>query len=85
MKKLIAMMMALCMLLGVSAFAESDTLVIYFSCTGTTKGVAEKLANVTGADLYEIVPAVPYTEEDLNIYIPQDNGAVLHLLLSPKK
>ena len=70
MKKAIAFLMVLCMLLGVSALAEqvdhSDTLVVYFSCTGTTRGVAEKLANVTGADLYEIVPAVPYTEEDLN-------------------
>ena len=66
MKKAIAFLMVLCMLLSVSAFAESDTLVIYFSCTGTTKGVAEKLANVTGADLYEIVPAQPYTAEDLN-------------------
>ena len=28
--------------------------------------VAEKIASITGADLYEIVPAVPYTEEDLN-------------------
>ena len=66
MKKLLAILMMLCMLSGVSVFAESDTLVIYFSCTGTTRGVAEKLAHVTGADLYEIVPAVPYTEEDLN-------------------
>ena len=66
MKKAIAVLMILCMLLGVSALAESETLVIYFSCTGTTRGVAEKLANVTGADLYEIVPAIPYTEEDLN-------------------
>ena len=70
MKKAIAFLMVLCMLLGVSALAEqanhNDTLVIYFSCTGITKGVAEKLANVTGADLYEIIPAVPYTEEDLN-------------------
>ena len=70
MKKVFALMMALCLLMGVGAFAEdaahSDTLVIYFSCTGTTRGVAEKLARVTGADLYEIVPAVPYTEEDLN-------------------
>ena len=66
MKKAIAFLTVLCMLLGVSALAESDTLVIYFSCTGTTRGVAEKLAKVTGADLYEIVPAVPYTEEDLN-------------------
>ena len=66
MKKALAFLMVFCMLLGVSALAESDTLVVYFSCTGTTKGVAEKLADVTGADLHEIVPAVPYTEEDLN-------------------
>ena len=70
MKKMIALLMALCLLLGADAMAEnaahSDALVVYFSCTGTTKGVAEKLAKVTGADLYEIVPAVPYTDEDLN-------------------
>jgi len=66
MKKAIAFLMILSMLLGASALAEGDTLVAYFSCTGTTRGVAEKLANVTGADLYEIVPAVPYTAEDLN-------------------
>ena len=66
MKKAIAFLMVLCMLLGVSASAESDALVVYFSCTGTTQGVAERLANVTGADLYEIVPAGPYTDEDLN-------------------
>ena len=57
MKKAIAFLMVLCMLLGVSALAEqvdhSDALVVYFSCTGTTRGVAEKLANVTGADLYD--------------------------------
>jgi flavodoxin len=42
----------------------ADTLVVVFSCTGTTKGVADRIADVTDADLYEIVPAVPYTEED---------------------
>ena len=42
------------------------TLVIYFSATGTTKGVAEKIAQVTGADLYEIVAKDPYSDEDLN-------------------
>ena len=41
-------------------------LVEYFSATGTKKGVAEKIASVTGADLYEIQPAEPYTEADLN-------------------
>ena len=45
---------------------HSDTLVIVFSATGNTMDVAEKIASVTGADLYEIVPAVPYTEDDLN-------------------
>ncbi len=46
--------------------ASSDVLVAYFSATGTTKGVAEKIAAVTGGDLYEIVPAEPYSDADLN-------------------
>lgn len=45
---------------------EPQALVVYFSCTGNTKAVAEKIAQLTGADLYEIVPAEPYTAEDLN-------------------
>ncbi|MDO4960347.1 MAG: flavodoxin [Eubacteriales bacterium] len=44
----------------------SDTLVVYFSCTGTTKGVAETIANVSGGDLFEIVPVQVYTTDDLN-------------------
>ena len=46
--------------------AHSDILVAYFSATGTTKGVAEKIAAITGGDLYEIVPAEPYSDADLN-------------------
>ena len=42
------------------------TLVVYFSATGNTKAVAEKIAELTGADIYEIVPAEPYTADDLN-------------------
>ncbi len=45
---------------------HSDTLIVYFSATGTTKGVAEKLASLTGGDLYEIIPAEPYSDADLN-------------------
>ena len=45
---------------------KSSVLVAYFSATGTTKGVAEKLAQAAGADLYEIVPAEPYTRADLD-------------------
>lgn len=48
------------------AAAHSDVLVAYFSATGTTKGVAEKIASITGGDLYEILAAQPYTEDDLN-------------------
>ena len=49
-----------------AAAAHSDILVAYFSATGTTKGVAEKIASVTGGDLYEILPAEPYTSDDLD-------------------
>lgn len=45
---------------------SSGTLVVYFSCTGNTKAVAEKLAELSGADIYEIVPSEPYTSDDLN-------------------
>ena len=48
------------------AAAHSDVLVAYFSATGTTKGVAERIAAVTGGDLYEILAAEPYTEDDPN-------------------
>ena len=51
---------------GTQTIDAEKTLVVYFSATGTTKGVAERLASVIGADLYEIVPAEPYTAEDLN-------------------
>lgn len=46
--------------------AHSDVLVAYFSATGTTKGVAERIASVTGGDLYEILAAKPYSAADLN-------------------
>lgn len=44
----------------------NKTLVAFFSASGTTKRVANKLAAATGSDLYEIKPAVPYTNADLN-------------------
>ena len=50
-----------------NAEAESTgILVAYFSCTGNTEAVAQQAAELLGADLYEITPEVPYTEEDLN-------------------
>jgi len=41
-------------------------LVAYFSATGTTKKLAEYIADVLGADLYDILPEDPYTSADLD-------------------
>ena len=45
---------------------EQNTLVAYFSATGNTKKIAEYIVAYTGADSYDITPAIPYTAEDLN-------------------
>lgn len=42
------------------------TLVVYFSATGTTEGVAQAIADTVGADLFKVVPSDPYTSDDLN-------------------
>ena len=41
-------------------------LVAYFSASGTTRKVAEMIAETTAADLYEILPKQPYTKADLD-------------------
>lgn len=41
-------------------------LVAYFSATGVTEELAEKLASATGADLHEIKPKTEYTSADLD-------------------
>ena len=45
---------------------SAKTLIAYFSATGTTAGVARRMADGIGADLYEIRPRTPYTERDLD-------------------
>ena len=40
-------------------------LVVYFSATGVTKRLAEKIANTLNADIFEIQPKVQYTNEDI--------------------
>ena len=45
---------------------SKDVLVVFFSATGTTKGIAEKIAAIEDADLYEIKAAEEYTDDDLN-------------------
>lgn len=44
----------------------SKTLIAYFSASGVTARLADTVARVTGGELYEIKPAVPYTDADLN-------------------
>ncbi len=98
MRKIIAMLLALCLIIGLTACSGgsseeaadtdntaetaaeeqtetpeadesgsgSETLVVYFSATGNTKGVAEKIASLTGADIYEIKAAQEYTDADLD-------------------
>lgn len=44
----------------------SKTLVAYFSASGVTARLAEKVTKVVNGDLYEIVPAKPYTAADLD-------------------
>jgi len=41
------------------------TLIAYFSAEGTTKAIAEALAREIGADLFEIMPQIPYTAADI--------------------
>ena len=45
---------------------ESNVLVAYFSATGNTERVANAIAEATGGDLFELTPAAPYTDADLD-------------------
>ena len=44
----------------------NKTLVAFFSASGTTKKIAEMIAEAANADLHEIAPKVLYTKDDLN-------------------
>ena len=52
--------------LAASLFGGYKRLVAYFSAGGTTKKVAEMIANSAEADLFEIEPKIPYTKADLD-------------------
>lgn len=52
------------------------TLVAYFSATGTTAEAARKLAGITGGELFEIAPATPYTDADLDWHDKQSRSSV---------
>ncbi len=50
------------------------TLVVYYSASGNTERVAQEIAAAAGADLFEIVPTEPYTDDDLDW--TEDNSRV---------
>ena len=54
----------------------SKKLVAFFSASGTTRKLAKNLAEVLGADVYEIKPATPYTGKDLNWNDSQSRSSV---------
>ena len=45
---------------------EKNSVVLYFSATGTTKKIASRISSKSGSELIEIVPKVAYTSDDLN-------------------
>lgn len=45
---------------------EGKTLVVYFSATGNTEEAAGYIAAATGADMFELEPVEPYSDDDLN-------------------
>jgi len=45
---------------------KAKTLVVYFSCTNITKGIADRIANILSAAEFRIEPVQPYTAADLN-------------------
>ena len=48
-----------------SSQTDVNMLVVYFSATGNTGRVANLIAEATGGDIFELVPADPYTSDDL--------------------
>ena len=46
--------------------SDKKVLVAYFSATGTTRAVAQRLAKAANADIFEIAPAQEYTDADLD-------------------
>ena len=52
------------------------TLIAYFSASGVTAAVAKKLASAIDADLYEILPRVPYSAKDLDWQNPKSRSSI---------
>lgn len=53
-------------------------LVVYYSATGSTQRVAGYIADALGADQFELVPAQPYTSDDLRWTDPESRVSREH-------
>lgn len=73
---LLAISLSACSQKKTETSMEQKVLVAYFSASGTTKGVAQQLAEVAGADLHEIKPEQPYTDADLDWQDKQSRSSV---------
>lgn len=60
------------------AAASGTVLVAYYSAQGHTEAVAQMLADELGADLFEIMPEEPYTDDDLNWNDDESRVSVEH-------
>ncbi len=56
----------------------SNVLVAYFSASGVTKSVAEKIAGENGYDIFEIVPEEIYTTADLD-YMDKNSRSTIEM------
>ncbi len=63
MKKILLIGMLLTMFLGIQAQTGNRMLVTYFSWSGSTKALAEEIQRQTNADIYNLEPLVPYTDD----------------------
>lgn len=81
-KTILMLMMSLLTFGGITADAKEKNmtdkkiLVAYFSATGTTAGVAEKLATAVDADLFAITPVQPYSDADLDWRDKQSRSSI---------
>ena len=80
MKKIISfaiiIFVAILLLLLVPSHKNTNTLVAYFSATGNTRAVAERLASAIGAELFEITPEQIYTADDLDYRNKESRASV---------
>lgn len=59
-----------------SASAGPKVLVAFFSYTGSTERIAGYIKDALGAELWRIVPEVPYTDDILNYYDPSTRAYI---------